>query len=92
MGTPAFYDDGHGDVPGVSPLNIASFFLQILGGSHNEVFNQDIPPLTLSAGGVQRNFYVSDFTITKDIVVVKEDPNALVQILTPNGQIAQGDR
>src|SRR5262249_13519195 len=82
-----FYDDGKGTVPGVSPLNIAPFFVDIFARRNGRTVSQDIPPTQLGGGPASRNFSVGDFVSHLDVVVVKDSPDARVTITAPNGQV-----
>ena len=82
----SFYDDGHGVVPGVSPLNITPFFLDIFRLRNGRSPGPDVPPTALSGGGTARNFSVGAYVSHLDIVVVKDSPGTTVSVLAPNGQ------
>lgn len=82
----AFYDDGHGVVPGVSPLNIAPFFIDIFRLRNGRSPGPDIPPTTLSGGTTARNFDVGQYVSHLDIVVVKDSASTRVSLVAPNGQ------
>ena len=81
-----FYDDGKGQVAGVSPLNIAPFFVDIFAHRVGRTATQDIPPTQLDGGTTKRNFSVTDFTNNLDVVVVKDQPSTTVSLVTPKGQ------
>ena len=83
----AYYDDGHGVVSGVSPLNIAPFFVSIFAQRNGRTVSHDIPPTTLSGGTVSRNFAIGSFVSHLDVVAVKDSPNARVTLTAPNGQV-----
>ncbi len=83
----SFYDDGHGVVPGISPLNIAQFFVDIFGKRNKRTVNNDIPPTTLNGGTTSRDFDVTDYTQNLDVVVVKDQSATRATLLTPNGHI-----
>lgn len=86
-----FYDDGHGIVPGVSPLNIADFFVDIFAKQNHRTVQNDIPPTTLNGGTTRRNFSVTDYTNNLDVVVVKDQAATRATLITPGGQsISQG--
>lgn len=82
-----FYDDAKGDVPGVSPLNIAPFFLDILARRNGRTVTRDIAPTPLDGGQSRSNFPVIDFTQNLDVVVVKEQPNTVVTLKQPDGSV-----
>ena len=82
----SFYDDGHGVVPGVSPLNITPFFIQIFRVRNGRSPGPDITPTALEAGVTARNFSVGAYVSHLDIVVVKDDPNTAVSVVAPGGQ------
>jgi hypothetical protein len=83
----AYYDDGHGVVSGVSPLNIAPFFVSIFAQRNGRTVTHDIPPTALSGGTVSRNFSIGAFVSHLDVVAVKDSPNARVTLTAPNGQV-----
>jgi hypothetical protein len=80
------YDDGHGVVPGVSPLNIMPFFLDIFRLRNGRSPGPDIAPTALAGGTTARNFSVGAYVSHLDIVVVKDSPQSSVSLLAPNGQ------
>ncbi len=82
----SFYDDGNGPVPGVSPLNIAPFFLDIFHRYSGDTLHHDVPVTPLNGGTVQRNFPVTDGTNQLDVVVVKDQPGTTATLSDPNGQ------
>jgi von Willebrand factor type A domain len=81
-----FYDDGKGQIAGISPLNIAPFFVDIFARRVGRTVTQDIPPTNLDGGTTKRNFSVTDFTNDLDVVVVKDQPATTVSLVTPGGQ------
>lgn len=83
----SYYDDGHGVVSGVSPLNIAPFFVDIFAKRNGRTVTHDIPPTTLSGGTVSRNFSIGNFVSHFDVVAVKDSPNARVTLTAPNGKV-----
>ncbi|MGE5335044.1 MAG: hypothetical protein ACM3N4_10125, partial [Nitrososphaerota archaeon] len=83
----SYYDDGHGVVSGVSPLNIAPFFVDIFARRNGRTVNHDIPPTALSGGTVSRNFAIGNFVSHLDVVAVKDSPSARVTLTAPNGQV-----
>lgn len=82
----SLYDDGHGIVPGVSPLNITPFFLDIFRLRNGRSPGPDIAPTPLNGGAANRNFTVGQFVKSLDIVVVKDSPSARVTLVAPNGE------
>jgi hypothetical protein len=82
----SYYDDGHGIVPGVSPLNITPFFLDIFKVRNGRSPGPDIPPTQLGGGTTARNFTVGQYVTHLDVVVVKDNRDASVSIAAPNGQ------
>ena len=74
-------------VSGVSPLNIAPFFVSIFAQRNGRTVSHDIPPTTLSGGTVSRNFAIGSFVSHLDVVAVKDSPNARVTLTAPNGQV-----
>lgn len=83
----AYYDDGHGVVSGVSPLNIAPFFVSIFAQRNGRTVSHDILPTALSGGTVSRNFAIGAFVSHLDVVAVKDSPDARVTLTAPNGQV-----
>ena len=83
----SYYDDGHGVVSGVSPLNIAPFFVDIFALRNGRTVTHDIPPTALSGGTVSRNFAIGNFVSHFDVVAVKDSPNSRVTLTAPNGQV-----
>jgi von Willebrand factor type A domain len=83
----AYYDDGHGVVSGISPLNIAPFFVDIFAQRNGRTVNHDIPPTALSGRTVSRNFAIGNFVSHLDVVVVKDSSGAKVTLTAPNGQM-----
>jgi hypothetical protein len=83
----AYYDDAHGVVSGVSPLNIAPFFVDIFARRNGRTVTHDIPPTTLSGGVFSRNFSIGNFVSHLDAVAVKDSPNTRVTLIAPNGQV-----
>jgi hypothetical protein len=83
----AYYDDGHGLVSGVSPLNIAPFFVSIFAQRNGRTVTHDIPPTALSGGTVSRNFSIGAFVSHFDVVAVKDSPATRVTLTAPNGQV-----
>lgn len=82
----AFYDDSHGVVPGVSPLNIADFFVKIFAQNNRRIVNNDILPTGLNGATTRRNFSVTDYTSSLDVVVVKDQAATTASLITPAGQ------
>ncbi|HEU5382465.1 MAG TPA: vWA domain-containing protein [Ktedonobacteraceae bacterium] len=82
----AFYDDSHGAVPGVSPLNIADFFVKIFAQNNHRIVTNDISPTDLNGAITRRNFSVTDYTNSLDVVVVKDQPATAAALITPGGQ------
>jgi hypothetical protein len=83
----SFYDDGNGVVPGVSPLNIAPFFVEIFAKRIGRTVKNDIPPTPLNGGTTRLNFDVTSYTKSLDVVVVKDQQATTVVLRTPDGQI-----
>lgn len=81
-----FYDDGKGAVSGVSPLNIAPFFVDIFARHNSRIVNNDIPPTPLDGGTTRRNFSVTSYTNNLDVVVVKDQLATVASLHTPDGQ------
>ncbi|MHB8596823.1 MAG: vWA domain-containing protein [Ktedonobacteraceae bacterium] len=87
----SFYDDGNGPVPGVSPLNIAPFFLDIFHRYSGDTLRHDIPVTPLNGSTIQRNFPVTDGTNQLDVVVVKDQSGTTATLSDPNGQPVVAD-
>jgi hypothetical protein len=85
-----YYDDGHGVVPGISPLNIAPFFVDIFRVRNGRTPGSTIPPTQLGGGTTARNFSVSDYVSHLDVIVVKDNANAQVTIVDPHGNRFSG--
>lgn len=86
-----FYDDSHGIVPGVSPLNIAPFFVDIFATRNKRTPGPTIPPTDLSGGVQARDFTLGDLADHMDIIVVKDQPGTQVTLLDPNrAQVTSG--
>lgn len=79
-----FYDDGKGVVPGVSPLNLAPFFVDIFALRNGRTPVQNVAPTHIS-GSTAGNFDVGDFVSHLDVIAVKDNPNTSVSITDPNG-------
>jgi hypothetical protein len=82
----AFYDDSHGAVTGVSPLNIAPFFVDIFRLRNGGSPGPTIGATRLNGGVTSRNFGFGQYVAGLDLVVVKDNPATTVSILAPNGQ------
>ena len=82
----SFYDDGHGVVPGVSPLNIAPFFVDIFRLRNGRSPGPTIGPTNLTGGVTARNFSVGAYVTELDVIVLKDNPATKVSILAPDGQ------
>ncbi|MGH2496243.1 MAG: vWA domain-containing protein, partial [Ktedonobacteraceae bacterium] len=81
-----FYDDGHGAVNGVSPLNIGPFFVQIFGRYSGLTVSEDIPPTQLNGGTTSRNFQVTGGTTNLNVVVVKDQSSTQVALQGADSQ------
>ncbi len=81
-----FYDDGKGPVKGVSPLNLAAFFVDIFSIRNGRTPGQTIAPITLNGGTTQRNFTVGGFVAHLDVIAVKDQPGTTVTLTAPGGQ------
>lgn len=81
-----YYDDGVGPVPGISPLNIAGFFVDIFARYSGETPSLAIGVTQLNGDTFQRNFPVVDGTTKLDIVAVKESKNVQVAMANPFSQ------
>ncbi|HEY1351778.1 MAG TPA: hypothetical protein VGF67_19325 [Ktedonobacteraceae bacterium] len=81
-----FYDDGHGVIPGVSPLNIASFFIDIFARQNGRTPGPTVEPTSLIGATTSRNFQLGNYVDHLDVVVVKDQPSTRVQLTTSSGQ------
>ncbi|MGH2516870.1 MAG: vWA domain-containing protein, partial [Ktedonobacterales bacterium] len=81
-----FYDDGQGVVPGVSPLNIAPFFVDIFARQNGRVLGPTIAPVQLSGGATARDFQLPDYVDHLDVIVVKDTPTTTITLTTGSGQ------
>lgn len=80
------YDDSHGPVPGVNPLNVAPFFARIFSKYSGKTLHEDIPPTQLNGETQQRNFSVVNGTTELDVLVVRDNPHMQVTLLNPQSQ------
>src|SRR5579875_2193520 len=80
------YDDAKGVVPGVSPLNIADFFVDIFARRNGRTLGPTVPPTTLNGGQTSRNLQLGSDVTHLDVIVVKDQPNTTVTLNAPNGQ------
>ncbi len=87
------YSSANTVVPGVSPLNITPFLIDIFGRHHNRIAVPNFGPITLNSRGYARNFPVNDFTDELDIIIVKEWPETTVTLQAPgpDGHVYQPD-
>ncbi|HEY7781629.1 MAG TPA: vWA domain-containing protein [Ktedonobacterales bacterium] len=76
------YDVAHGPVPGVSPLNLEPFFVDIFRVNAGRTLVHAVPPLAL-AGPATRQFHVGRFIAHMDVLVVRDSPNVAVQLYAP---------
>lgn len=81
-----FYDDGTGPIQGVSPLNIAAFFVDIFASYSGLTPHLDIPPTALGGGTQQLNFNVIDGSTVLDVVAIKDNPAVTMTLFNPNSQ------
>nr|MBA3826507.1 VWA domain-containing protein [Ktedonobacterales bacterium] len=82
-----FYDDGHGVVSGVSPLNIAPFFVDIFARRNGRTPGPTIAPTNLNGGQESRDFNLGSLVDHLDVIVVKDQPNTQVTLRDPNGNV-----
>jgi hypothetical protein len=82
----SYYDDAHGVIPGVSPLNITPFFLDIFKLRNGRSPGPDVGATQLDGGTTSRNFTVGDYVTHLDVVVVKDNRDTSVSIAAPDGQ------
>lgn len=81
----AFYDDGNGVVPGISPLNIMPFFAEIFARRNGRIVRPDIPLTTLQGEPISRNFQVGDYVDHLDVIAVKNQPRMTLTLTAPDG-------
>ncbi len=82
-----FYDDGKGVVPGISPLNLAPFFVDLFALRNGRTPGTTIPPTSLGGGTISRNFTVGHFVSHLDVITVKDQPGTRVTLTAPNGEV-----
>ena len=82
-----FYDDSQGIFPGMSPLNIAPFFVDIFARQNNRTVRDDIPPTSAPR---DLNFTVTRYTDTLDVVVVKDTAGTRLVLKDPQGNAING--
>ncbi len=80
-----FFDDSHGPVPGVSPLNLADFFVSIFKIRNGRSVGPTIAPVMIN-GSLQHDFSVGTFVSHLDIVAIKDTPSMQVTVTAPDGQ------
>lgn len=80
-----FYDDSKGPVSGVSPLNLAPFFVDLFALRNGRTPGATLPPTNLSGGTTSRNFAVGSFVSHLDVIAVKDQPGTTVTVTAPNG-------
>jgi hypothetical protein len=80
-----FYDDSHGRVSGVSPLNLEPFFIEIFKIRNGRTPGPTINPTPVN-GSVQQNFSVGAFVSHLDVIVAKEKSNTQVTLIAPNNE------
>ncbi len=80
-----FFDDGNGIVPGVSPLNIAPFFVKIFTLRNDRTPGPSIAPTQLSGGTVSRDFVLDNHVDHLDIIVVRDTASTQITLTDPNG-------
>ena len=78
-----FYDDGKGAVSGVSPLNLAPFFVQIFALRNGRTLGSTVPPTSLNGGTTSRNFAVGKYVSHLDVIAIKDNPNTTVTLTSP---------
>lgn len=76
------YDVAHGPVPGVSPLNLEPFFVDIFRVNQGRTLLHAVAP-TAIAGSTQRQFHVGRFIAHMDVLVVRDSANVAVQLYAP---------
>lgn len=80
-----FYDDSKGPVNGVSPLNLAPFFVDLFALRNGRTPGATLPPTNLSGGTTSQNFAVGSFVSHLDVIAVKDQPGTTVTVTAPNG-------
>lgn len=78
-----FYDDGKGVVNGVSPLNLAPFFVEIFALRNGRTLGSTIAPTNLNGGTTSRNFAVGRYVSHLDVIAIKDNPNTTVSLTSP---------
>lgn len=81
-----YYDDGQGPIAGISPLNIAGFFVDIFAHYSGETPSIAVGVQQLNGNNIQRNFPVVDGATKLDIVAVKESANVSFSLANPSSQ------
>lgn len=82
-----FYDDSQGPVSGVSPLNLAGFFVDIFALRSGRTPGPTIAPTQLGGATVSRNFSVGSYVSHLDVVAVKDQPGTSVTATAPDGTV-----
>ncbi len=80
-----FYDDGKGAIAGVSPLNIAPFFVDIFARRNGRTLGPSVEPTSLNGGTTARDFQLGNYVDHLDVVVVKDRPATTVTLQTSSG-------
>lgn len=86
-----YYDDGQGVVSGVSPLNIADFFVNIFARNHGRVLGPTVAPTALNGGTAARDFALGAYDSHLDVIAVKDHAATAVTLQTPAGQAVVAD-
>lgn len=81
----SYYDDVNPDTGQPDPLQIAPVFLQLFAGLTGRTPKPLVAQQPLSGGTTSRNFSVSAVDQHLDVVVIKQDPNASVTLVSPEG-------
>ncbi len=80
-----FFDDSNGPVHGVSPLNLADFFVSIFKVRNGRSVGPTIAPVMIN-GSLQHDFSVGTFVSHLDIIAIKDAPAMSVTVTAPDGQ------
>lgn len=78
-----FYDTVNVVVPELSPLNIAPFFVDIFSRYNNRSLSKDVPATPVD-DLTKRNFTVTDYTNSLDVIVVKDTTSTAVSLKVGN--------
>ncbi len=85
------YDDSHGPVQGVSPLNLARVFADIFREYEGRALQSSVAP-TRVAGTATTQFFIGDAVSHLDVVAIKDTPATTITLTDPNGDLFQPDQ